>query len=430
MVTSVFASNGDIILRFNDTTGTEENAPEKDFTIIKDSLNKIFDSIKKESDNRINRFKDSLLAKSFKDADSILPAAAYKSFKEYAKVVDDKKSNLKLYITGSTDALKTTQRIIVAAFFKALTDSSVDEDICAEVSDSLNSTFDEATESIADSTTTLLDGFSEYIDEIHQIESTKPGNITIGLDSYTHNQTNMRDDGLNQFIATPSISAILPLGFTAGFSIGYYSDAITKWDGASQYLTYTLSVGKQTALYTTYSHFNFTATSKRRKALFSNSMATGFNYEGENLYLASGFDFYLGAVKEPTLFIDGGRPFLLTGEDRPYEITVLPELMVCWGVQDTGITAQRLKKLLPKKPATPAIKAKIAGTQKVKAKTGLTDFNILGYEFSAPLEFVYKRLALKFTPDYVIPINVVDGSSSSPYLNVSFELEYGINIFK
>ena len=426
---SAFACDRSFVSSLRDTTDTEENTTNNGFALIKDSLSKAFATIKKQSDDHINRLQDSLLIQTFKDVDSVFPASERKSLKAYSAVISAKESNLKLFIINSTDSLKISQRAVVDEFFKAITDSTLDTDLSAEIADSLDSAFDENAETIADSASSLLEAFGDYIDDVQQAELDKPAEVKIGLTADSHNHINMRDDGRQQFVAAPSISFTLPFGFSAGASIGYYSGESTKWDGATQYINYDLLLGKNT-FYVTYSHFNYNSTSTKRKASFNNAIATGINYEGEKLYFAGRFDFYLAKVKEPAFFIEGGRPFLLTGEDAAYAISVMPELSICWGVQDTGITALRLKKLPPPKKAASKTLLKITATPKAKAKASASNFSVLGYEFSVPVEYVYKRISLKLTPDYVIPVNVSDGSTSSPFVSVSLEMEYGFNIFR
>jgi hypothetical protein len=382
----------------------------------KDSLVQLIYKLKLNSETQVFKFRDSLLSKSFKEADSILPADEINKTKENLKLIDDKKSYFKLYIVNSTDKLQSVENTILAGYIKTINNSSVDKDVYYDAADSVKSVYEEKTGTIADSVSSLLEAYGEFINELRQKELEKPGDIILGLTSSTHNNINLRDDGINQFVATPSIMFSLPLGFSAGYSIGYYSQASTKWDGSSLNLNYDLALGKQVSFDAAYSYFKYSSSAKVRKALFDNLASVDVAYDGEKVFLGSGFDFYIGKVVEPALYIDGGYTFLLTRESSPFGISFKPELLVCLGAQDPSITEKQLKKLAKQNNTTPA---------KLKKQK----FEILGYQISLPFEFTYKRLTFELSPDYIIPVNVTDGSTSSPYFNLSLEVEYGLNIW-
>ena len=382
-----------------------------------DSVIQFLDRLKLKMEIRIFRFRDSLLSKSLKAVDSILLAQDMNGVKENLPFMRDQETHIKLFIVNRADTLRLIEEAILAGYGHIPIDSLDENDLCGQIADSLNAVYEAATGTIADSASSMLEAFGAYVDEAKQKELDKPADMTIGFSSSTHNHTNMRDDGIHQFAASPSIMFNLLWGFSAGCAIGYYPAASTVWDGSSLEVGYNLSIGTQLSVSAVYSHFVFSSASKLRKASFNNAMALGMVYTVEHVYLASGVDFFIGKVKDPAVHIEGGYSIGLTTEDAPCVISFVPALFVCWGSQDPGVTKAQLKKLA---------KVNIVATD---IKSNKPKFGILGYEISSSLECTYKKLTLKFSPEYVIPANVADNSSSSPYLDVSFGLEYAMDLF-
>ena len=422
LITSAFASTDKYPGRdLTDDAGsakTEEKAIAKNCAGLTDSLTQLLDGLKLKTEARIFQFRDSLLSKSLRAADSILPTQELKSMKENLQIISDQKSCLKFFIVNSADALRSIEETILAGYEQIPHDSAEENDVYGPITDSLGSVYEVMTGTIADSVSSLLDAFGAYVDEVRQRELEKPADITISISSSTHSHTNMRDDGLNQFVTSPSIMFNLLWGFSAGRGIGYYPTSSKTWDGSSLDVNYDLSVSKQISLSAGYSYFQFSSSSKLRKASFNNSVAVAISYLDEKIYFGTGIDLYIGKVNDPVFHIAGGYPFVLTRDGVAFAVSSTPEFLVCWGSQDQGVTNAQLKKLS---------KTNAAATE---TKSKKPRFGILGYEISLPVECTVEKLSFKFAPDFIIPVNVEDGSNTSPWVDLSLDIEFALNLFE
>ena len=404
-----------------DSTSTPDSAVstvinEKSFAERRDSVLKLVDVLRKDSETKLYRFRDSLTSGTIKAIDVLLPAAEMKIYKDSLKIVNTKTAAIKKYIAYSIEKLLLKESEVFAVNEKTINDSLNDSEIYEVTVESINNISDEGIQVISDSVAVLIESFGEYVGELRQSELDKPADITIGISFATHGQSNMRDDGISQFSSAPSVSVRLPWGFSAGYAIGYYPDATKKLDGSTFGLGYAVSLSKKLSLSGAYSYFAFSNTSNKRQALFHNAMSVAASYTASNIYLSSGGSFYLGQVQDPAIYIQAGRLFTLTNDNSEIGVTMMPDMNICWGSQDPTITL-RIPIGKNGKPLPPPKNPK-------KPK-----FGILGYELSLPIDFTYKKLTVKLSTDYIMPVNVADKSNSSSYFNFGFGMDYAIRIF-
>ena len=251
-------------------------------------------------------------------------------------------------------------------------------------------------------------------DSLNASDKEKSIEMLIGVSSYTHHNEYFRDYGMNQFVAEPWVTFNLPYGFSASGYLGYYQKPSSHWDGTTISLGYTYSPFEKLSFSANYYQFWYKSDSLLRKSYFNNSFGIFGSYEYNSLTFGAGYDFYFGGVSDPSLYIYVSNSFDILKKKDDLEISFAPELQICWGSMDPGITNTIEKKTPRKGAGAAAQKAKLA---------------IMGYQFSFPFLIDFNKFSFKLSPDYVIPINVTDNSSSGSFFNLTCEISYSLNLF-
>jgi len=217
-----------------------------------------------------------------------------------------------------------------------------------------------------------------------------------------------RDNGVPQQMISPSLAFHHTSGFGIEVSTYWLYQTPKQWDDVAASVSYEFSVGNLLGGEVSYSHFWFSDSSRSSKSVFKNDFGASLSLNWPVLSLSVDGDVATGDASEFTLAVSAsdefGIPLTLHSN-----ISFAPSVTATFGEQNSTLTTLR------KGPKG----KKVVGVQTQTSNT----FGILDYELSLPVTIVLGPLTLSPSVNYIMPLNVIDQSTTKSFVDV----EFGIN---
>jgi hypothetical protein len=216
-----------------------------------------------------------------------------------------------------------------------------------------------------------------------------------------------RDNGLQQQMIAPSIAFHHSSGFGIEVSTFWLDQTPKQWDDVTASVVFEFTVGSIMGGAISYSHFWVSDSSRTAKAVFKNDFAAGVSLNLPVLSLSVNGDLATGDASEFTMAVSASHEFEfpLTLYNT---ISLQPSLTAVIGEQNSTLTTLR------KGPRG----KKVIGVQTQTSNT----FGILDYEASLPLTMVFGPLTISPSVVYIAPMNVVDFSTTKPFIDFEFSV--------
>ncbi|MFH0989509.1 MAG: hypothetical protein V1799_05765 [bacterium] len=232
---------------------------------------------------------------------------------------------------------------------------------------------------------------------------------------YNHHATYRgRDNGISYNSFVPTLTYTHRSGFSLGLmGIIFPNHPERRYEGTGVSLGYSGEIAAVVSSSITYTHFWFGKNSAEPRSYMNDNLWADLdiNLGSFSMNLASTYD--IGSKSEfngiltSMVLLDLGKPF---GADR---FVGGPVLSALYGQQDATLTSVRLT-ILKKRTISTTV------TEEKKV------FGVLCYEPMLILSYQKGGFNLKPSLVYEIPLNVVDNSTSHPFLNVTLEMSYTI----
>jgi hypothetical protein len=287
--------------------------------------------------------------------------------------------------------------------FKDLADSLRDDyrDRAAEVGDDRKEQMDERFEVYHDSLIDLRENLIENRLSLIDYQRYSATRLTASTTYSSRSIYRGRDNGLPQQMIAPAIALYHSLGFSAEVSTYWLDQTPKKWDDIAVTAGFEFTIGSVFGGNISYSHFWFSDSSRSSQSVFRNAFGAGLSLNLPVVSLSLDADLATGTASEFTLTAGATHEF-----EIPLSLynTILfdPAVTAIIGEQNSSLTTLRTKGAKGKK---------VVGIQTQTSNT----FGILDYEISLPCTIILGPLALSPSVTYVVPMNVIDESASSPF---------------
>lgn len=272
--------------------------------------------------------------------------------------------------------------------------------------DTFQDRYDTVRDSLADLRDQLIENRSDQIDYQRYVAT----RLTVSTGYSSHTTYRGRDNGVPQQMIDPTLAFHHSSGFGIEIS-SYWADHTPKpWDGVAASLSYEFTAGKIIGGELSYDHFWFSDSSHSAKSVFKNMFEASLSFNWPVLSLSVDGDLATGAASEFTLATSASHEFEipLTLYDK---IFIEPTLTATIGEQNSKLTTLRVK----------GGKANKVGGGGAQAKNM---FGILDYEAALPLTIDVGLVTLSPSIIYVIPVNVIDLSTTKAFV----DFEFGISL--
>jgi hypothetical protein len=285
-----------------------------------------------------------------------------------------------------------------------------------DVADSLREAFREQASELGDERRDLVDErFEAYHDSLIALRENLIENRLSLIDYQRYSATRLsasatyssrsiyrgRDNGLPQQMISPAIAFYHSWGFNAEISTYWLDQTPKKWDDIAVTLGYEFTTGSVLGGNVSYSHFWFSDSSRSAKSVFKNSFGAGLSANLPVVSFSLDADLATGTASEFSLTAGATHEFEIP-LSLYNSILFNPAVTAIIGEQNSSLTTLRTKGAKGKK---------IVGVQTQTSST----FGILDYEMSLPCTLLLGPLTLSPSVTYVVPMNVIDESTTTPF---------------
>jgi len=297
------------------------------------------------------------------------------------------------------------------ADFRDFTDSLVSEfhetasSLMEERSDLFADAFDAARDSLHDMRDGLIDN------RLGDIEMWRYGVSRLVFSSAyaSHSAYRGRDIGLVQQSISPSVTYRHSSGLNIQASTYWLNNAGNRWDNFQLTGGYEFRLSGVLGGSLSYTHFWFNDSSTSELSVFTDNAQAGFSFDWPAISIAALGSMNFGTATEFTLTTSISHNF-----EIPFslynKITVSPSFSWVLGQQNSELTS-----LLTTKG-----KGKKAAVTTSAQKSATSTFGVLDYEVSLPATIELGPVTLVPSATYIIPLNVVDASTRTSFINLEF----------
>jgi hypothetical protein len=274
--------------------------------------------------------------------------------------------------------------------------------------DALQDRYDAVHDSLADLRDILIENRLDEIDYQRYVAT----RLTVAAGYSSHATYRGRDNGLPQQMVSPSLALHHKSGFGIEVSTFWLDQTPNQWDDVAASVSYEFSLGALLGGEVSYSHFWFSDSSRSEKSVFKNDFAASLSLNWPVLSLSVDGDVATGTASEFTLAVSASHEFEfpLTLYNN---ISFAPSVTATIGEQNSTLTTLR------KGPKG----KKVVGVQTQTNDT----FGILDYELSLPVTVVIGALTLSPSVNYVVPLNVIDLSTTKPFVDFEFGISWAFH---
>jgi hypothetical protein len=299
------------------------------------------------------------------------------------------------------------------ADFRDFTDS-----LLAEFHETASSLMEERSDFFADAFDTALDSLRDMRDglvdnRLGEIEVWRYGASRFVLSSAyaSHNAYRGRDNGLLQQSVAPSVIYRHSSGLSLQVSTYWLDDAENQWDNFQLTGGYEFRLSEVVGGSLSYTHFWFNDSSTSELSVFTDNAQAGFSFDWPMISIAALGSMNVGTATEFTLTTSISHDFEIP-LSLYNKITICPSFSWVLGQQNSDLTT-----LL----TTKAKRKKATATTSTQTKT-TSSFSVLDYEVSVPATIELGPVTLAPSATYIIPLNVVDASTRTSFVNLEFSI--------
>jgi hypothetical protein len=280
--------------------------------------------------------------------------------------------------------------------FRDYADSLVSDchDALSTIAEERRDILADAFESARDSVRDIRDGL--FDNRLGDIEVWRYGVSRLVLSSAyaSHSSYRGRDNGLVDQSLSPSVTYRHSSGLSIQTSTYWQNNAGNRWDNFQLTGGYEFRISDVIGGSLSYSHFWFNDSSRSELSVFTDNTQAGFSFDWPVVSIAALGSMNFGTASEFTL---------TTSIAHNLEIQ-----------QNSELTTLLRTKAKGKKAVT---------TTQTKATSS---FGILDYEISLPVTFELGPFTLVPSATYIVPLNVVDASTTKSFINLEFSISLTI----
>jgi hypothetical protein len=299
--------------------------------------------------------------------------------------------------------------------FRDYADSLVSDchDALSTIAEERRDILADAFESARDSVRDIRDGL--FDNRLGDIEVWRYGVSRLVLSSAyaSHSSYRGRDNGLVDQSLSPSVTYRHSSGLSIQTSTYWQNNAGNRWDNFQLTGGYEFRISDVIGGSLSYSHFWFNDSSRSELSVFTDNTQAGFSFDWPVVSIAALGSMNFGTASEFTLTTSIAHnleiPLSLYNK-----VTITPSLAWVLGQQNSELTTLLTTKAKGKKAVT---------TTQTKATSS---FGILDYEISLPVTFELGPFTLVPSATYIVPLNVVDASTTKSFINLEFSISLTI----
>jgi len=382
------------------------------------------DSLDKKRIDSLN-LKTTLLSKTFSN---ILNYLILEADKESEKAINEL-INLKdsSFVCDSCEDLKDFNDNFMD--YKVNSDSIIIDfknnlhSIVESYQDTLSTLLDKASDEISEYNDKLIENRTEELEMLkdrqeeisdsleNAYENASRLTFSLGYDSHVIYRG--RDNGLDQYGYSPEIKFSHKSGISINFDSYFLSKTNHVVDEADLGISYSHEFSDIFSTEIGYSYLWFNTNSFQARSEMNNSLDVGCTLDLFGLNINPNIIFDFGKVREWSLLWEFSYPINFKNVLVSRQIKFEPALRWNLGEQNGQATTRRLKKVKNKI-------VQITNTKNISL-TGVMD-----YEFSIPFKIDFGAIMVSSMINFIIPLNVVDASSSKPFAEFILQLEYSI----
>jgi hypothetical protein len=277
--------------------------------------------------------------------------------------------------------------------------------MAGERSDLLSDAFDTARDSLCD----VRDGLLE--NRMNDIDVWRYGASRLVLSSAyaSHASYRGRDIGLVQQSFAPSVMYRHSSGFSVQLSTYWLDDEGNRWDNFQLTGGYEFRLSEIIGGSLSYTHFWFNDSSTSELSVFTDNAQGGLSLDWPAISISTLGSVSFGTASEFTLTTSVCHNFQIP-LSLYNQITISPSFSWVLGQQNSELTTLLTTKGKGNRaPATTSTHTKATSS-----------FSVLDYELSLPATIELGFVTLAPSATYIIPLNVVDASTTKSYVNLEF----------
>ncbi|MDO3627974.1 hypothetical protein [Mucilaginibacter sp. BT774] len=272
----------------------------------------------------------------------------------------------------------------------------------------------------------------DLLDKLEKAMSEKQASFKIGANYLSNNVFMGRADTVRTPTIIPDVKYTFKNGIYLSGTVNYIPNRVTnKLDGGSASLGYNFDITNDLGGGISFTQLFYTANSTQIGSAIGSTINANLNYDIESVitptisvdynFLKQGFghDIFVNAGLSHDFTIDG----IFTGRDF---FIISPTVSLNAGTQNFYDAYFVLKKYKLTKKALALEQA--AESLIIKRENQLSQFKMLDYEFSVPVEYKMGALILTFTPTYAMAENKLPPRITKGMVNSSgiFYFEAGV----
>ncbi len=239
--------------------------------------------------------------------------------------------------------------------------------------------------------------------------------FVLALGSDSHVASRGRDNSVQQFGVSPSLTFHHRSGFFLTAGVHWLDRTSNHWDQGILGVGYEFPLSKRLSGSIAYTRFWFSDSSVQQRSQLHNNVGGELSLETPIANFGSTFDFAFSSQSEITWAFLLSRPIEFSGETFLAHFGLEPTLTAVYGEQNSELTQLRIQRV-----------RRTASTQRVTQISNM--FGILDYEFSLPVSFQLGSISGILSMTYIIPVNIIDASSTVPFFNTSLNISYTLRL--
>jgi len=222
-----------------------------------------------------------------------------------------------------------------------------------------------------------------------------------------------RDNGVHFYGVSPSVLYNHRSGLFASVSGSWLDKTKNSWDVSTASVGFKHSIGDAWSGSLSYTHLWFSSTSSQSKSVLDNSLDLDVEWSGALVTTTAEISFAFSKTSETSLLLTAVAPLTVYEGAGRGTLAFEPGITGAYGQQDASLVTARKQK--SNKNGVPVANVKPRKT-----------IGVLEYELSLPLSYHLGAYAFSAGYTIVLPLNILDESTSSLFGVLSIEISMTI----
>ncbi len=279
-------------------------------------------------------------------------------------------------------------------------------EVLADTAGDVRDSFQDALSDSADACRSALEDAKDRYADLAEQAAEHRSAFVAGVRYTSHFAYRGRDDGLATYALIPSVTYRHSSGVSVNLTRYWMEKAYRQWSETDLGAEYDFDITEEVSAYIAYTRFWFADSSELSRSIFTNSAYAGISWSAPLASLELDVDEDFGTRSQFTAIFTVSFPWTLGAIGPRGRLDFQPAVSAVFG--------QQLFR------SVPVVESPGTGISTGEAVLqGADFFGVVDYEFSLPLTLTLGPVTLMVSGVYDIPVNVIDGSTSTPFFSAA-----------